>query len=160
MGEPMAMLPPMPMATLATPIPMELIPTAMEDTDTLARGLLMLSLRLMLLSSMELMDMLGMLPLMPMDTLAMLDTPMPMVPTPMPMVLGTLARGLLMPNLRLMPLFSMELMDMLGMLPPTPMDTLDTPTPMVPIPMPMVLTPTLDKHRLLSQANFTQKSYS
>merc|ERR1712098_248300 len=121
----------------------------MEDTDTLARGLLMLSLRLMLLSSMELMDI-----------LAMLDTPMPMVPTLMPMVLGTLARGLLMPSPRLMPLFSMELMDMLVMLPPMPMDTLDTPTPMVPIPMPMVLTPSLDKHRLLSQANSIQNSYS
>merc|ERR1719516_895853 len=120
----------------------------------------MLSLRLMPLSSMELMDMLDMLPLMPMDTLAMLDTPMPMVPTPMPMVLGTLARGLLMPSPRLMLLFSMELTDMLDMLPPMPMDTLDTPTPMVPIPMPMVLTPTLDKHRLLSQAKFIQNSYS
>merc|ERR1719348_2424045 len=96
---------------------------------------------------------------MPMDTLAMLDTPMPMVPTPMPMVLGTLARGLLMPSLRLMLLFSMELMDTLDMLPPMPMDTLVTPTPMVPIPMPMVLTPTLDKHNFLSQANFIQKSY-
>merc|ERR1712176_1605928 len=129
---------------------MELIPTSMEDTDTLARGLLMLSLRLMPLSSMELMDMLDMLPPMPMDTLAMLDTPMPMVPIPMPMVLGTLARGLPMPSPRLMLLFSMELMDMLDMLPPMPM---------VPIPMPMVLTPTLDKHRLLSQANFIQNSY-
>merc|ERR1719348_568476 len=91
---------------------------------------------------------LDMLPLMPMDTLAMLDTPMPMVPTPMPMVLGTLARGLLMLSPRLMPLFSMELMDMLGMLPPMPMDTLDT------------LTPTLDSRDFLSQANFIQNSYS
>merc|ERR1719348_2266810 len=99
------------------------------------------------------MDMLDMLPLMPMDTLAMLDTPMPMVPTPMPMVLGTWARGLLMPSPRLMLLFSMELMDTLDMLPPTPMDTLATPTPMVP-------TPTLDKQRLLSQANFIHNSYS
>merc|ERR1712098_515706 len=52
----------------------------------LARGLLMLSLRLMLLSSMETMDipdMLDMLLLIPLDTL---DT-VPMVPTPTPMEL-------------------------------------------------------------------------
>merc|ERR1719348_1674894 len=69
------------MGTLATPMPMvpTLIPMA---PDTLARGLLMLSLKLMLLSSMALMDMLDMLPPpMLMDTLA---TPMPMVLTPIP----------------------------------------------------------------------------
>merc|ERR1719245_1214431 len=70
-----------PMDTLPTPTPMVLILTPMV-LGTLARGLLMLSLRLMLLSSMETMDMLDMLPLTPMDTL---DT-VPMVPTPTPMV--------------------------------------------------------------------------
>merc|ERR1712058_52558 len=49
---------------------------------TLARGLLMGSLRLMPLFSMETMDMLDMLPPTPIDTL---DT-VPMVPTPTPMV--------------------------------------------------------------------------
>merc|ERR1711892_660171 len=71
------------------PLLMPMVPSLMlvaMDT-TLERGLLMLSLRLMLLSSMALMDMLDMvLPLTHMDTLAMLDTPMPMVPTLMPMV--------------------------------------------------------------------------
>merc|ERR1712106_536494 len=91
---------------------------------TLARGLLMLSLRLMLLSSMELMGILDMLPLL-----------MPMVPTLMLIAMDTtLARGLLMLSLRLMLLL-------------TPVDTLvmlDTLMPMVPTLMPMVPTPTLD----------------
>merc|ERR1712106_846933 len=94
---------------------------------TLARGLLMLSLRLMLLFSMELMDMLDMLlPLTPMDILAMLPLLMHMVPTLILIAMDTtLARGLLMLSLRLMLLSFMELMDMLDMLlPPTPMDTL------------------------------------
>merc|ERR1711915_434786 len=105
--------------------------------------------RLMLLSSMELMDMLDMLPPpMPMDTLA---TPMLMVPTLMPMVPDTLARGLLMLSLRLMPLSSMVLMDMLDMLPPPMlMDTLATPMPMVLTPTPMALTPTLDKQGIVA----------
>merc|ERR1712106_1305333 len=111
------------------PLLMPMVPTLMliaMDT-TLARGLLMLSLRLMLLSSMELMDMLDMLlPLTTMDILAMLPLLMPMVPTLMFIAMGTtLARGLLMLSLRLMLLSSMELMDMLDMLLPlTPMDTL------------------------------------
>merc|ERR1719348_835719 len=127
---------------------MELTPTAMEDTDTLARGLLMLSLRLMPLSSMVLMDILDMLlPPMPMDTL---DTPMPMVPTLTPMVPDTLARDLLMLSLRLMPLSSMVLMVMVDtLLLPMPMDTpLATPMPMVPTPTAMELTPTMDKFLL------------
>merc|ERR1711920_1219922 len=81
----------------------------------------------------------------PMDTLPTLT---PMVLTLTLMVLGTLARGLLMLSLRLMLLFSMETMDMLDMLPPTPMDTPDT-VPMVPTPTPMVPTPTWDKKLLL-----------
>merc|ERR1712106_662015 len=109
---------------------------------TLARGLLMLSLRLMLLSSMELMGILDMLPLL-----------MPMVPTLMLIAMDTtLARGLLMLSLRLMLLSSMELMGML--LPLTPMDTLamlDTPMPMVPTLMPMVPTPTLDNQWTVNQ---------
>merc|ERR1712003_42377 len=106
--EPMAMLDtldtPMLQDTLAmldTPTPM--VPTPIAMDTTLARGLLMLSLRprlmLTLLSSMV--------------PMAMLDTPMldsvPMVPTPTPMepIDTTLARGLLMLSLRLMLLFSM-----------------------------------------------------
>merc|ERR1711935_913272 len=96
---------------------------------TLARGLLMLSLRLrlMLLFSMELTDMLDMLlPLTPMDMLHILDTPMLldmlvhmvlilmlelMVPT-------TLARGLLMLSLRPRLMLSMVLTDILHILLP------------------------------------------
>merc|ERR1712176_443119 len=102
--------------------------TPMEP-DTLARGLPMLSLRLMLLP-------------IPLDTL---DS-VPMVPTLTPMVPDTLARGLLI--LRLMLLSSMETMDtpdmldMLDMLHPIPLDTLDT---VRMVPTPMVLIPTLDK---------------
>merc|ERR1712176_1248484 len=112
------------------------------EPDILARGLLMPSLRLMLLSSMETMDtlatpdMLDMLPPTPLDTL-----PTTMVPIPTPMEPDTLARGLLMLSLRLMLLSCMETMDMLL---PTPLDTLDI-VPMVPTPTPMVLIPTLDK---------------
>merc|ERR1719481_568485 len=93
--------------------------------------LLSLRLRLTQLSSMVLMDM---LPHTPMDTL---PTPTPMVLTLTPMVLGTLARGLPMLSLRLMPLFFTPTMDM--PLPPTPMDTLPTLTPMVLTPTLMVL---------------------
>merc|ERR1712098_410205 len=112
-----------------------------------ARGLLMLSLRLMPLFYTPTMDM--PLPLTPMDTLPTLT---PMVLTLTLMVLGILARGLLMLSLRLMLLFSMETMDMLDMLPPTPMDTLDT-VPMVPTHTPMVPTPTLDKKLLIQMQN-------
>merc|ERR1719481_1055223 len=125
------MPPPTPMDTLPPLTPMVLTLTLMV-LGTLARGLLMLSLRLMPLFCTPTMDML--LPLTPTDTL---PTPTPMVLTPTLMVLGTLVRGLLMLSLRLMLLFSMETMDMLDMLPPTPMDTLET-VPMVPTPTPMV----------------------
>merc|ERR1712228_817207 len=78
------LLPVTPMDTLPTPTPMVLTLTPMV-LGTLARGLLMLSLRLMLLSCMETMDMLDMLPPTPMatlDTVPMVPTPTPMVPTP------------------------------------------------------------------------------
>merc|ERR1712003_296365 len=77
------MLPPTPLDTLPTTMVPTLTPM---EPDTLARGLLMLSLRLMLLSSMETMDTLAMLDMLlptPLDTL---DT-VPMVPTPIPMEL-------------------------------------------------------------------------
>merc|ERR1719318_1777988 len=128
----------MPMVPTLTPM----VPT------TLARGLLMLSLRLiprlMLLSSMADTDMLlPMLVDMPMLTLAtMVD--MPMVPTLTPMVPTPLARGLLMlslrPRLMLMLLSSTADTDMLlPMLVDMPMLTLDT-VAMLDSPMPMVAT--------------------
>merc|ERR1712003_380339 len=89
----------------------------------------MLSLRLMPLSSTATLDTLDTPELL--DILTPLDTlPTTMVLTLTPMVPDILARGLLMPSLRLMLLSSME--------------TLDT-VPMVPTPTPMELTPTLDK---------------
>merc|ERR1719481_751677 len=142
----MDMLPHTPMDTLPplTPMVLTLTPTVL---GTLARGLLMLSLRLMPLFCTPTMDML--LPPTPMDTL---PPPTPMVPTPTLMVPGILARGLLMLSLRLMLLFSTETMDMLDMLPLTPMDTLDT-VPMVPTPTPMVPTHTWDKKLLIQMQN-------
>merc|ERR1719347_668764 len=132
--------------------PLDTLPTTMVPTltpmepDILARGLLMLSLRLMPLSSTATLDTLDTPEWL--DILTPLDTlPTTMVRTLTPMVPDILARGLLMPSLRLMLLFSMETMDtpdMLDMLLLTPLDTLDT-VPMVPTPTPMVLTPTLDK---------------
>merc|ERR1712003_269287 len=114
--------------------------TPMEP-DTLARGLLMLSLRLMLhlstatLDTLDTPELLDMLPPTPLDTL-----PTTMVPTLTPMEPDILARSLLMLSLRLMPLLSTatldtldtpELLDIL-----TPFDTL--PTTMVPTLTPMV----------------------
>merc|ERR1712152_133098 len=97
----------------------------MGELSMSPRDLLMLSqrLRLMPLSSMELMDMVD-------TVLAMLDTDMelthmpldmPMVVTHMPMV-PTMERDLLMLSLRLMPLSSTELTDMVD----TVLDTPDT----------------------------------
>merc|ERR1712058_177403 len=121
--------------------------TPMEP-DILARGLLMLSLRLMPLLSTATLDTLDTPELL--DILTPFDTlPTTMVPTLTPMVPDILARGLLMLSLRLMLLSSMETMDtpdMLDMLLLIPLDTLDT-VPMVPSPTPMELTPTLDKQK-------------
>merc|ERR1719347_2403576 len=114
------LLPLTPTDTLTTLTPMVATLTPMV-LGTWARGLLMLSQRLMLLFSMAPMAMLAMLlPLIPTDTLPTLT---PMVATPTPMVLGTWARGLLMLSQRLMLLFSMELTAMLATPPPTPTDT-------------------------------------
>merc|ERR1719317_1350010 len=88
---------------------------AMLVLATMARGLLMPSLRLklMLVFSMEDMDMVPVLDMLDLDipVLAILD----MVVMDLAMlVLATMARGLLMPSLRLklMLVFSMEDMDM------------------------------------------------
>merc|ERR1711862_246709 len=92
---------------------------AMLVLDTMARGLLMPSLRLklMLVFSMEPMAMVPVLDMLDLDipVLAMLD----MVVMDLAMgVLATMARGLLMPSLRLklMLVFSMEDMDMVPVL--------------------------------------------
>merc|ERR1712126_296542 len=117
-----------PMATLAllvpTHMPMELTHMLMADMlptlpelSMLPRDPLMLSqrLRLMLLSSMELTDMVDMVLDMPDTDMELTHMPLdtPMVVTHMPMV-PTTERDLLMPSqrLRLMLLSSTELMDM------------------------------------------------
>merc|ERR1712243_473465 len=86
--------------------PLDTLPTTMVPTltpmepDILARGLLMLSLRLMPLLSTATLDTLDTQLL---DILTPLDTlPTTMVPTLTPMVPDILARGLLMLSLRLM----------------------------------------------------------
>merc|ERR1740128_1472533 len=136
---------------------------------TLARGLLMLSLRprLMPLFSMDMLDML--LPLTPMDMLHMLDTPM-LLDMLVPMVLilmlelmvpTTLARGLLMLSLKLRLMLSMVLMDILHIQLPMlmdilllllPMDTLDMPDmldSLMPSMVLMVPTLTWEKKKVL-----------
>merc|ERR1712142_464600 len=112
------------------PLPTTMVPTLTPMVpDTLARGLLMLSLRLMPLLSTATLDTLDTPELL--DILTPLDTlPTTMVPTLTPMVPDILARGPLMLSLRLMPLLSTatldtldtpELLDIL-----TPLDTLPT----------------------------------
>merc|ERR1712102_199223 len=132
------------------PLDTPMVVTHMPMVPTTERDLLMLSqrLRLMLLSSTELMDMVDTdmeLTHMPLD--------MPMVVTHMPMV-PTTERDLLMPSqrLRLMLLSSMELMDMVDTvldMPDTDMELthmlLDT--PMVVTHMPMV--PTTERDLLM-----------
>merc|ERR1711902_486347 len=127
----------------------------MGELSMSPRDLLMLSLRLMPLSSMELTVMVDMVLDMP-DTV-MLDTHMPlnmpMVDTHMPMV-PTTERDLLMlsQRLMLMPLSSMELMDMVDMVldtPDTDMELTHMPldTLMVVTHMPMV--PTTERDLLM-----------
>merc|ERR1711878_101349 len=114
-----------------------MVPTPMPMVPTMARGPLMLSLRLM-----------------PTMVLTVLDTAMvvsmedmesvPMVPTPMPMV-PTMARGPLMLSPRLMLMLSMVLMVLamamvamvLAMAMVDFMEDMES-VPMVPTPMPMV----------------------
>merc|ERR1712111_28881 len=99
----------MPMVDMDTHMPMEL---------TTERDLLMLSQRLMLmlLSSMELMDMVDMVLDMPVTDMELTHMPLDtlMVVTHMPMELTT-ERDPLMLSQKLMPLTCMELMDMVDM---------------------------------------------
>merc|ERR1711994_637021 len=97
--------------------------------------------RLIPLSSMEPLDTLDILPTPPMDMLDTLPT-LPMVSVPMVVTMvDIMARGLLMPSLRLMPrlipLFSTATLDTLDTLLTPPMDMLDTQLtlPMVSVPM-------------------------
>merc|ERR1712012_482019 len=121
----------MPMVDMDTHMPMEL---------TTERDLLMLSqrLRLMLLSSMELTDMVDTVLDMPDMDMELTHMPMVDTDTHMPMELTT-ERDLLMPSQRLMPLSSTELMDMVVLVMPDtdmelthmPMVDMDTHMPMV-----------------------------
>merc|ERR1711893_365493 len=95
----------------------DMLPT-LPELSMLPRDLLMLSQRLMLmlLSSMELMDMVDTVLAMPDTDMELTHMPMVDMDTHMPMELTT-ERDLLMlsQRLRLMPLSSMELMDMVDM---------------------------------------------
>merc|ERR1719187_606859 len=122
---------------------MDTLPTPMEVT--MARGLLMLSPRLMPrlipLFSTALLDMVDTLP-----TLPTVSVPTDTLPSPMD-IMVTMARGLLMPSPRLMPrlipLFSTALLDMVDTLPTLPMDLPDT-LPTLPTDHSVPI-PTLDK---------------
>merc|ERR1711951_157321 len=126
-------------------VPMDTLPTL--PMDSMARDLLMLSPRLIPLSSIDLSDTLATLP-----TLPMVSVPMDTLPT-LPM--DFMARGLLMlsPRLmpRLIPLFCTALLDMVDTLPTLPMAMLDT-LPTLPLTMlptdHSVPIPTLDKKLL------------
>merc|ERR1711951_302416 len=111
----LATLPTLPMVSVL----MDTLPTL--PMDFMARGLLMLSPRLMPrlipLSSIDLLDTLATLP-----TLPTVSVPMDTLPTP---PIDFMARGLLMLSLRLMPrlipLFCTALLDMVDTLPTLPM---------------------------------------
>merc|ERR1719244_2103060 len=96
---------------------MAILPTDTPPLDTMARGLLMLSLRLRLMldSTMEDMDMVLDMLVLAMPDLDMLATDMAILPTDTP-PLVIMARGLLMlsPRLRLMLDSTMEDMDMVS----------------------------------------------
>merc|ERR1719348_2345387 len=120
---------------------MDTLPTPMDIMVTMARGLLLLSQRLMP----RLIPLFSTVPLDMVDTLPTLPTvsvPMDTLPTPMD-IMVTMARGLLMlsPRLmpRLIPLFSMELLDTLATLPTLP--TVSVPMDTLPTPMDTLLTP-------------------
>merc|ERR1712150_50933 len=104
------------------------LPTPPESSMS-PRGLLMLSLRPMLMLTTMVDTVLAMLDMA--MVLAMLDMLLPMVATP------TTERGLLTPSPRLMLLFSMELTAMVDMVLAMPDMAMLLPTPMVPTPMPM-----------------------
>merc|ERR1719268_516236 len=94
---------------------MAILPTDTPPLDTMARGLLMLSprLRLMLDSTMVDMDMVLVLDMLVLDIpdLDMLDTDMAILPMDTP-PLDTMARGLLMPSLRLRLMLDSTMEDM------------------------------------------------
>merc|ERR1712215_487501 len=96
---------------------MAILATDTPPLDTMARGLLVLSLRLRLMldSTMEDMDMVLDMLVLAMPDLDMLDTDMAILPMDTP-PLDTMARGLLMPSLRprLMLDSTMEDMDMVS----------------------------------------------
>merc|ERR1711972_774823 len=106
----------------------DMLPT-MPMVPTMERDLLMPSqrLRLMLLSSTELMDMVDTVLDMPDTDMELTHMPLdtPMVVTHMPMV-PTMERDLLMPSQKLMPPTCMELMDMVDTVLDTDLTDMDT----------------------------------
>merc|ERR1719268_100060 len=121
---------------------MAILATDTPPLDTMARGLLMLSLRLRLMldSTMEDMDMVLDMLVLAMPDLDMLDTDMAILPTDTP-PLDIMARGLLMLSLRLRLMLDSTMVDMdmvLDMLDSTmvDMDMLDTDMAILPMDTP------------------------
>merc|ERR1711868_269744 len=114
-----------------THMPMVDMDTHMPTELTTERDLLMLRLMLMLLSSMELLDMVDMVLDMPVTDMELTHMPLDtlMVVTHMPMELTT-ERDPLMLSQKLMPLTCMELMDMEDMVLDMPDTDMDTHMPM------------------------------
>merc|ERR1712113_1281452 len=106
---------------------MAILATDTPPLDTMARGLLMLSprLRLMLDSTMEDMDMVLDMLVLDIPDLDMLDTDMAILPMDTP-PLDTMARGLLMPSLRLRLMLDSTMEDMDMVLAMLVLDMLDT----------------------------------
>merc|ERR1712228_1027394 len=106
---------------------MAILPTDTPPLDTMARGLLMLSLRLRLMldSTMEDMDMVLDMLVSAMPDLDMLDTDMAILPMDTP-PLDTMARGLLMPSLRLRLMLDSTMVDTDMDIPLMVLDTVDT----------------------------------
>merc|ERR1711915_87307 len=106
---------------------MAILPTDTPPLDTMARGLLMLSPRLRLMLDSTMVDMGMVLDMLVLDIpdLDMLDTDMAILPMDTP-PLDTMARGPLMPSLRLRLMldFTMEDMDLVLAMQDTDMDIL------------------------------------
>merc|ERR1712228_746350 len=116
---------------------MAILPTDTPPLDTMARGLLMLSLRLRLMldSTMEDMDMVLDMLVLAIPDLDMLDTDMAILPMDTP-PLDTMARGLLMLSPRLRLMLDSTMVDMVMVLEMLDLDIPDTDMDILPMDTP------------------------